>query len=190
MPFITSANDSERPDVEVLLKGDNYNVVAGPSLCTNLWRGGYWVYYVPSTESDFVVELSDGNAAAGFLLFPSENYELIPPRGTGPGSSQNYLAAQNTLGRGGQNVVAMVSGGGRYFFKLFETNSLVMGLRTGPAITYNLHDELKVSEHGLLCNDSDVDLATVGIANPIVVGIVSAVPADRNGNRLGWDLQT
>lgn len=189
MSFITESSESESLDVDVLLSGDRMSVIAGPILCTNKWRGGVWVQYITSTESDFVVEISDGNETMGFLPFPSENYEMIPPTGSGPGSNNNYLAAQNTLRRGGQNVVATMTSGGRFYFKIYETQRLVMGARTGAAVTYVLNEDLKVSENGLLCNDSDVDLATVGIAVPIVVGIVSAVPATRNNNRLGFDLK-
>ena len=58
----------------------------------------------------------------------------------------------------------------------------------GP-ITYSLNEALKVSENGLLCNDSDGALAAAGIAVPIVVGIVSGVPNARNSDRLSVDLK-
>jgi hypothetical protein len=51
-----------------------------------------------------------------------------------------------------------------------------------------LNDTLAVSENGLLCNDSDANLNAAGIPAPQIVGIVSAVPAAINNNRLGVDL--
>jgi len=189
MAFTTNSDDSARLDVELRFPGDRFPVVVGPTLRQGGWRGGLWVQYVTSTEGDFVVEISDGNFASGFLLFQAENYEQAPPYGTGPGSPANWISNQPREGTGGQNVVTMVNGGTQAFFKLFETQRLVAGARTGADITYSLNESLKVSENGLLTNDSDVDLATVGIANPIVVGIVSAVPSDRNGDRLGADIK-
>ena len=189
MPFLVSSSTSEKLDVELRFPGDRFSVIAGPTLRLNGWRGGIWVQYVTSTEGDFVVEISDGNRAAGFLLFQSEDYDLSPPYGNGPGSPQNFISSQPREGVGGQNVVSMINGGTQAFWKVYETRSLVAGTRTGAAITYNLHDPLKVSENGLLCNDSDVDLATVGIANPIVVGIVSASPSARTMHRLCGDIK-
>lgn len=189
MAFLISSSTSEKLDVELRFPGDRFPVIAGPNLRLNGWRGGIWAQYVASVEGDFVVELSDGNRAAGFILFQSEDYDLSPPYGNGPGSPQNFISSQPREGVGGQNVVTMINGGTQAFFKIFETRRLVAGARTGVPIVYTLHDPLKVSENGILCNDSDVDLATVGIANPIVVGIVSAVPAARNMNRLGADIK-
>jgi hypothetical protein len=189
VPFIVSSSTSEKLDVEMRLPGDKYSVIAGLNLRLDGWRGGIWVQYVTSTEGDYVVELSDGNRAAGFLLFPSEDYDLSPPYGPGPGSPQNWISSQPREGVGGQNVVAMICGGPQIACRVYETRRIVAGARTGVPIVYALHDALKVSENGLLCNDSDADLATVGIANPIVVGIVSAVPSARNDNRLGADIK-
>lgn len=189
MAFIQNSSGENALDVELRFPGDRFPVVAGPTLRTNGWRGGIFVQYVTSAEGDFVVEISDGNNAAGFMLFASEDYELTPPYGTGPGSAANWISGQPATGVGGQNVVTMVNGGTQAFWKVYETRRLVAGARTGAAITYTLHDDLKVSENGLLCNDSNADLATVGIANPIVVGIVSAVPSARNMNRLGADIK-
>jgi len=189
VPFLVSSSTSEKLDVEMRIPGDKYSVIAGPNLRANGWRGGIWVQYVTSTEGDFVVEISDGNDATGFLLFPSEDYDLTRPYGTGPGSPQNFISSQPREGVGGQNVVAMICGGPQAFFTVFETRRLVAGNRTGAPIIYALMDDLKISENGLLCNDSNVDLATVGIANPIVVGIVSAVPSVRNLNRLAADIK-
>jgi len=200
MAHMVSANDSERLDVELFVPGDRYTVIVGPTLRSTGWRGGTWVMYVDSDEGDFVVEASDGTKATGFLLFASENYEISRQDGwysgsdgVSPnawvGSSANYLAHQPATGVGGQNVVTMVNGGSRMFFKVYETVALSGGTRSGGTISYSLHDELKVSENGLLCNDSDAELALAGISTPQVVGIVSAVPAVRNGNRLCLDMK-
>lgn len=187
--FITSANPSERNDVELQFHGDRMPVVVGPVLRASRWRGGLWVMYVTSTTSDFTVEVSDGNEVAGFLLFPSENYTYALVGGDGVGSNANYTGGQPATGVGGQNVVTMCNGGTRAFFKVYETVALAGGTRSGGAITYALHDSLKISENGLLCNDSDVELALAGVTTPVIVGIVSAVPATRNGSRLGVDVK-
>lgn len=165
-------------------------VTAGPTLRQTKWRGGLWVMYVNSAEGDFVVEVSDGNKASGFLLFPSERYQPLVGTAFGPeyGSNQDWTSFQPATGVGGQNVVTMISDNTRAFFRLFETIALAGGTRSGGPITYNLNDDLKVSENGLLCNDSDAALALAGVTTPVVVGIVSAVPSTRNGNRLGVDL--
>jgi len=135
-------------------------------------------------DQDFTVEVSDGTLAAGFLLFASESYVT-----SGAGSPENWISHQFLSGTGGQNVATMINGGTRAFCKVYETTALDGGTRTGAAISYSLGEDLKVSENGLLCNDSDGELANVGIATPIVVGIVSAVPSSGNGDRLCIDLK-
>lgn len=190
MPItIQSSNPSERPDVEFMVGGDKFPVIAGPILRSTWWRGGQWVMYVSSTEGDFTVEASDGSAVAGFLLFPSENYRFSLLGGDGVGSNANYTGGQPATGLGGQNVVTLISGGTRSFFKMYETVALAGGTRTGGPITYTQNESLRVSENGLLCNDSDAELVLAGVATPVIVGIVSAVPAARNGNRLGADVK-
>lgn len=189
MAHLIASSTSEQNDVELMFPGDRFPVIVGPTMRANLWRGGQWVMYVTSTEGDFSVEASDGTMACGFILFPSEDYGLTPPYGNGVGSNANWTSGQPATGVGGQNVVTMVNGGTRSFFKVFETVALAGGTRSAGAITYTLNDTLKVSENGLLCNDSDVQLALAGIANPIVVGIVSAVPSAANLNRLGADIK-
>lgn len=192
MAHLHSANDSEQNDVSLFFPGDRFPVICGPTMRQTKWRGGVWVMYVDSPEGDFVVEVSDGNTTAGFMLFPSEDYALTPYYGNGPGSNANWTSGQPATGVGGQNVMTMVNGGTRALWKLYETRRLVAGARTGAAIVYTLQGAgsiLRVSENGLLCNDSAVDLATVGITTPVVVGIVSAVPSDRNNNRLGADIK-
>lgn len=177
-------------DVELMYPGLRLPVTAGPVLRASRWRGGLWVQYIQSTEGDFVVEVSDGIGVSGFLLFPSENYTgLLGPYGAAYGSNANWTSQQPTTGVGGQNVVTMISDNTRAFFKMFETVALVGGARTGGAITYSVMDAIFVSENGLLCNDSTADLILAGVTDPVQVGIVSAAPATRNGNRLGVDIK-
>ena len=187
--FVQNSSLADAPDVELMFPGDRFPVIAGPTLRANGWRGGIFVQYVAGT-SDFTVEISDGNAATGFMLFQSENYDLTPPDGNGPGSPQNFLSQQFLNPTGGNNVVTIVNGGTRAFFRMFETVALNgAGARAGGAITYTLNEDLKISENGLLCNDSDVNLAAAGVTTPQVVGIVSAVPSTANGSRLCLDMK-
>jgi len=187
--FVQNSSRADSGDVDVMFPGDRFPVIAGPTLRATGWRGGIFVRYVTAGE-DFTVEVSDGNESCGFILFQSENYQLTPPTGTGPGSPQNYTSQQLLNPQGGNNVVTMINGGTRAFFRVFETVALVgAGTRTGGPITYTLNEDLKISENGLLCNDSDVNLAAAGVTTPIVVGIVSAVPSAANGNRLCLDMK-
>lgn len=179
MATITGQTDL---DVELMLLGGmKFSVTAGPDLRQSTWRGGLWVEYIAATE-DFVVEQSGGSKVAGVILFPSENYAAI-------GSNDNWTSFQPATGVGGQNVITIISGGMIAFFKLYETVALAGGTRTGGPITYALHDKLRVSENGLLCNDSAAELILAGVADPVEVGIVSAVPSVRNKNRLGADIK-
>lgn len=180
------SNTSEIGDVQLMFLGDRYPVTPGPTLLSTGWRGGLWVMYVPGAQ-DFTVEVSDGNSTCGFLLFQSENYDLGLPLGAGPGSPENFLSHQFLNGVGGQNVATVVSGGLRAYFKEYETISLVAGVRNGPDIVYVEGEDLRISENGLLCNDSTVELALVGVTSPVTVGIVSAIPALRNEFRLCLD---
>lgn len=179
-------------DLEVQIPGDRYTVAAGPVLRETGWVGGLFLTYVPPTgPEDFMVEVSDGNSAAGFTIFPSENYYSEESWLNGWDTSQNYTSYQNRgeLTVGGAGSIVVVAGGGRCIFKHYETQALVAGQRTGAPIAYNLNQELKVSENGLLTNDSDLDLATVGITTPQVVGICCAIPTSRNNYRLGLQLR-
>jgi hypothetical protein len=185
MATVTGISDL---DVELQYPGLRLPVTAGPNLRESKWRGGVFVAYVTAAE-DFVVEVSDGNTACGFLLFASENYlPFTPPSGTGVGSPDNWTSFQPATGVGGQNVVTIIADNTRAFFRVFETVALAGGVRAGGPITYNLMDDLYVSENGLLCNDPPAQLALAGIATPVLVGIVSAVPLPRNDNRLGVDV--
>jgi len=187
MASITGNTDA---DVELMYSGLRLPVTAGPTLRQTKWRGGLWVTYITSTEGEFVVEVSNGNASCGFLLFPSERYTPLTGSTFGPafGSNDNWTSYQPATYVGGQNVVTMIADNTRAFFKMFETRALSGGTRSGGPITYSLMDDVKVSENGLLCNDSNAALALAGVATPVVVGIVSAVPSTRNANRLGVDV--
>ena len=187
--FIQNSNRADSGDVQLMFPGDRFPVIAGPNLRVSGWRGGLWVQYVTAGD-DFTVEVSDGNAACGFIFFQSEDYDLIPPTGTGPGSPQNFTSQQFLNPTGGNNVVTMVNGGTRAFFRLFETVALNgAGARAGGAITYVLNEDLKISENGLLCNDSDANLAVAGVTTPVVVGIVSAIHLASNVTRLCIDMK-
>jgi len=181
-------------DLEVQIQGDRYSVAVGPVLKETGWVGGLFLQYVPpgpDGPDDFVVEVSDGNAAAGFTLFPSENYFFDESWINDWDTSQNYTSFQNRteLSVGGSGTIVVIAGGGRFIFKHYETQRLVAGQRTGAPIVYAVNDVLKISENGLLTNDSDLDLATVGIATPQPVGICCAAPSARNNFRLGLQLR-
>lgn len=185
---MSTVTGSSSLDVDLQYPGLRLPVTVGPTLRASLWRGGTFVTYITSPEGDFVVEKSDGNSACGFLLFPSENYAYTPPYGTGPGSDQNWTSFQPATGVGGQNVMTIIADNTRAFFRVFETVALAGGVRAGGPITYALMDDLYVSENGMLCNDPPAQLALVGIATPVLIGIVSAVPSARNDNRLCVDV--
>lgn len=176
-------------DVVVQQKGNTFNVLIGPMLLDTGWRGGQWVKYIdPGALVDqFVVEKSNGNDVCGFLAFPSENYTQVW------GATQNYIGRQYRIEQAmvsGGSTVALFLDSGRFLFLVYETVALNgAGVRAGGPIAYALNRDLKISENGLLCNDSDVNLAAAGVTTPHVVGICSAVPdVVRNGNRLGLDL--
>lgn len=178
-------------DVLFQINGDKFPCVAGPILRSTGWRGGLWVRYVPPVGlvDEYVVEASNGNEATGFIGFPSENYAP----GDFAGAVNNFTGVQLRDGMGsvaGASTITVTAGGGRMLFLVFETVALdVGGARAGGAITYTLNEDLKISENGYLCNDSDANLAAAGVTNPLIVGKVCAVPHARNGNRLGMDLK-
>jgi len=164
-------------------------VTVGPTLRQTGWRGGQWVMYsAPTGVDEFEVEASDGTNIAGCLVFPSENYN--------PGqeeSTQNYIANAYRTEQGavaGASTVTMMCGGARCMFKYYETVSLTGGgVRSGPAIVYALNEWLRISENGLLTNDPLANLQAAGVDPLNPIGICCAVPATRNGNRLGLDLK-
>ena len=195
MPKIQSSSPDDVGDVELFAFDSRYQVLAGPGLLSTGWRGGQFVMYVTGSQ-DFTVEKSDGNEACGILLFQAEKYTLLSPGSFGSngdfvvGSPENYLSHQYLAGKGGQNVATIICGGPQGYYKVFETVALNgAGVRAGGPITYILNESLKISENGFFCNDSDANLAAAGVANPIVVGLVSAVPSEGNMYRLGVDLK-
>lgn len=174
-----------KDDVYIMYRGDSLNVYAGPELRRTGWRGGLWVRYIdPGTGvDDFLVEVSDGNEVAGFMIFPSENYSEVW------GSVNNFTGGQLRTGAEGASTVAIFAGGGRSLFKVFETVALAGGTRSGGPITYSLNEDLKVSENGLLCNDSNVELALAGVTSPQIVGKCSLLPTSARGEYLGLDVK-
>jgi hypothetical protein len=190
MAFQTHSDPTADLDVQMAVGGDTFPVIAGPLLRASKWRGGQFVKFVASPQGDYVVEKSDGNAVAGYLLFQSENYALSPPFGGGPGSPQNFTSFQFTQGEGGQNVLTLVLGNSRSLFKIYETVALNgAGVRAGGPMVYNLNDYVKVSENGLICTDSDANLLAAGVTDPVVIGIVSAVPSASNSYRVSVDMR-
>jgi len=180
-----------REDVTMMLTGDTFPVTVGPLLRSSGWRGGTWVRYItpPDDVEEFVVEQSDGNAATGFLLFPSESYTP----GEEWGAVNNFTGAQLRTDAGavyGASTVTIIAGGGRMLFRVFETVPIdVFGVRSAGSITYSLNEPLKVSENGLLCNDSDARMALAGVAQPLTVGVCCAIPRPQNNFALGLDLK-
>jgi len=189
MSNILNSSLDDALDVELMFPGDRFPVTVGPNLRRTGWRGGLFVQYVPGTQS-FTVEVSDGSNVAGFLLFQAENYTPLQPGGPGVGSPENFIGKQFRNPTGGNNVATMINGGTRAYFRVFETIALTGGgARSGGAITYSLNQPVRISENGIPCNDSEVNLIAAGVATPVQVGIVSAVPTSENGNRLCVDLK-
>mgnify|MGYP000175356331 CR=1 FL=1 len=177
-------------ELDVLRAGEKLTATAGPLIRRSGWRAGQWVMYATTQTpavSEFTVEKSDGIYAAGFLLNGSEDYS-DPRRST----YRNYTSYQNKSDFGavasGASVVTLMVGGGRYFFQLYETIALdAFGVRANGPATYAVNLPLKISENGLLCQDSDTDLlVATGGATVVVVGRCSRVPAT-DDPRLGLD---
>lgn len=189
MATLVNSSVVDSGDVELQFPGDRFPVTVGPTLRARGWRGGLFVQYVQTTQ-EYTVEVSDGSNVCGFLLFQSENYTPMTPGGISTGSPENFIGKQFRAPVGGNNVATMINGGTRAMFKFFETTALTGGgTRTGGVITYNLNEALRVSENGLLCNDSEANLIAAGVANPTQVGLCSSVPKESNFNRLGIDLK-
>jgi hypothetical protein len=179
---VTILSNTLQRDVEALLVGMKFTFMAGPLLRASGWVGGVWVQFVDAPEEgNFVVEVSDGNHAIGFILAESEHYA----RYYEAGSPDNYTSYQKRLQGEGPNTVDVILGGGIALFRRFETIALNAGTRNGGPLLYTLNDWVKVSENGLYTSDPDIELNAVGIANPISVGIVAALPTALNGFRLG-----
>lgn len=175
-------------DVQVLHYGSKWNVVVGPNLRASGWRGGTFVMYSTLTGSiPFEVEKADGNYVSGFLIHPSE---FAAPNEV-YGATNNYTSMPKRTEQGfvsGAGVVAMACDNGRFGFKVYETQAIGAGaVRDGGPIVYALNQNLYVSENGLLCNDTVVKLAQVGITTPQLLGVVSAVPTIHNDYRVFMD---
>ena len=180
-------------DVVIQIIGDKFPAKAGPTLRSTGWRGGTWVMYIEPTGTvdEYLIEKSNGTAATGFLVWPSEDYH----QGSRSGPVNNWTAKQLRPEQGsvaGSSTVAITTGGGRFAFSVYETLAIGPGgVRDGSGgdAVYTLNGALKVSENGLLCSDPDARLALVGVAEPLIVGVCSAVPHARNGFRVGLDLK-
>ncbi|HUW96486.1 MAG TPA: hypothetical protein VMW58_11930 [Anaerolineae bacterium] len=176
-------------DLVIQLKGETCPVQVGPRLRQTGWRGGQWVEFIEPglIVDDYLVEVSDGNRVAGFLMFPSENYY------ENWGATQNYVGEQYRLddsAPSGSSTVTLCLDGGRYLFWIFETVALTpAGTRTGGPAIYMLNELLKVSENGLLCNDSDVNLNAAGVVTVNIAGRCCMTPQDRNNQRLGLNVR-
>ena len=189
MSNILNSSLDDSLDVELMFPGDRFPVTVGPHLRRTGWRGGIFVQYATGTQS-FTVEVSDGSNVAGFLLFQAENYTTLQPGGPGVGSPENFIGKQFRNPTGGNNVATMVNGGTRAYFRVYEETALAgVGTRTGGSANYQLNQPVRISENGKLCNDSEVNLQAAGVISPVQVGIVSAVPSQKNGWRLCVDLK-
>lgn len=175
-------------DLDIIKQGDRFQVVAGPILRRTRWKAGTWVRYVPG-EIDFTVEKSDGIYACGFLHYGSEDYTDARVSNYRNFSSYQNIGG-NAVARGGATLT-LVTGGGRFLFAEFETFGLNPQGQRDPnlPITYTLNEDLRVSENGLLCNDSEalIKLATGG-AQVALVGVCSKTPTTENP-KLGLDLK-
>lgn len=179
---------NETPEnLDIIRNGDRFAVTIGSALRREKWKGGTWVKYVPdeSSTDSFTVERSDGIYTCGFVIYGSEDYENARQS-----NYRNFTSYQNTskiANALGTATLTLVAGGGRFLFKQFEEFNLdAQGNRTLPA-TYQLNEELKVSENGLLCNDADADLtAKTGGAKALIVGICCHVPTVQTP-KLGLD---
>tara|TARA_B100000424_G_scaffold156512_1_gene119644 strand:- start:509 stop:1075 length:567 start_codon:yes stop_codon:yes gene_type:complete len=178
---MSSLKLNETPDnLDIIRNGDRFAVTIGPILRSERWKGGTWVKYVAdhSNTDSFTVERSDGVYSCGFVIYGSEDYTNARQS-----TYRNFTSYQNTSVMAnalGTATLTLVAGGGRFLFKDFEQFNLDgNGDRTVPA-TYQLNEELKVSENGLLCNDGDVRLlAKTGGAKTLIVGICCLVPTEQ-----------
>ncbi len=176
-------------DLDVIVMGDRFPVVAGPLLRASKWKSGTWVRYVEDENNinNWTVEKSNGVYAAGFLIYGSEDYSNA--RRSTYRNFTSYQNAGELSEASGTAVVTMITGGGRFLFANYETVALNgAGVRAGGPITYVLGEDLKVSENGLLCNDTDANLlAATGGTQALVVGVCSKLPV--NGGKMGFDLK-
>ncbi len=175
-------------DLVVMKHGDRSPVTAGAQLRNSRWKAGIWVKYVENENSaaEFTVERSQGVYATGFLMYGSEDYTNARQS-----TYRNFTSYQQTgplASASGASVLTMVMGGGRFLFTQFEEFGLdAQGVRNQPP-NYALNQNLKVSENGLLCNDSDANLlVATGGAIALIVGVCCKTP-DSDG-KLGLDLK-
>ena len=174
-------------DLIVMKHGDRCPVTAGATLRSTGWKAGYWVKYAENenSASEFTVELADGVYATGFLMYGSEDYSNA--RQSNYRNFTSYQQRGALASASGASVLTMIMGGGRFLFSQFERFNLdVNGDRTIPA-NYALNDNLKVSENGVLCNDTDARLlAKTGGTLALLVGVCCKTPLD---GKLGLDLK-
>ena len=175
-------------DLVVMKHGDRSPVTAGPILRRSRWKAGIWVKYAENenTAAEFTVERSQGAYATGFLMYGSEDYTNARQS-----TYRNFTSYQQTgplASASGASVLTMVMGGGRFLFTQFEEFKLdAQGNRTIPA-NYQVNQDLKVSENGLLCNDDSADLiAKHGGATALLVGVCCKAPG--TDGKLGLDLK-
>ncbi len=175
-------------DLTVMKHGDRSPVTAGSILRRSRWKAGIWVKYVENenSASEFTVERSQGVYATGFLMYGSEDYTDARQS-----NYRNFTSYQQTgplASASGASVLTMVMGGGRFLFTQFEEFRLdAQGNRTIPA-NYQLNQDLKVSENGILCNDDSADLiAKHGGPVALLVGVCCKTPG--NDGKLGLDLK-
>ena len=176
-------------DVQVLVKGLNVPVFVDAALSASTWRGGLWVMYSANTfgtpPSQFknirVVSQSTGDYAVGFIMRPSEFHPQVQTPGS-PNlrvSEYNFSSYQPTK----TSAVTMMLDGS-FIFKMYEQYAFP-NRTSGTALTYNLNDDVYVSERGYITTYADAIAA--GIANPIWAGTVWLTPSADNEYRIGID---
>jgi hypothetical protein len=178
-------------DLELMFNGDKFPVAIGPNLRRNGWRAGTWVKYVPNefSATEFTVEKSEGIYAAGFLLYPSEDYS-----DSRTSNYRNFTSFQvnisPTTATSGSGVTTMISGGTRILTRNYETTALDnLGVRNNGTLNYSLNSPLYISENGILTQDPPANLIlATGGDSPLFVGICSKVPTT-DDPRLGADIK-
>jgi hypothetical protein len=171
---------------------NTYSVTAGPILISQGWRGGVLVTWAPlvGKGNAFMIERATGNFVSGILKEPSEDYRV----GANWASVINYTSRQVKqlnpgYPPGATNTVAMMTGNFLAKIRVFETVSLVGGVRTGPPLVYQTLDKLYCSENGLVTGDSVAELIAAGITDPYEVGVVVNPPSDYNDYCLEVDFR-
>lgn len=171
-------------DFVLYTRTNNLSATAGPNLISQGWRGGILVTWAPlvGKGNTFMVERANGNFACGFIRDPSEDYRS----GAKWASVVNYTSRQVKqlnpgYPPGATNTVAIAMGSFLAKVRVFETVSLVGGVRSGPPIVYNTLDNLYCSENGLVTNDLPDELIAAGITTPYFIGVVINPPSDYNG---------